>query len=277
MRKFIWLSLSLVFLISTLFDATHATVSDQELESLKFEASHHFRLGNDLIKSDQAAAGKQYEMALIRYERMIDEGNIANQYIYYNMGNIYLMKKDLGRAILNYRRAEMFDKSFPDLQKNLNYARSQRIDRISARAEKRILTTLFFWHYDLNSQIKLTIAGISWIAFWVLGMVLVLKGRKPWLIGGLWLSVLLVILFTVSLVITHREMRTEEGVLLAVQVLARQGDGANYPVSFEQPLHAGTEFLLLEDRNVWYHIQLLNGDKSWILADSAELLRIEVE
>lgn len=277
MQKFIWLSLSFVFLISTLREATHATVSDQELESLKFEASHHFRLGNDLINSDQAAADTQYEMALIRYKRMIDEGNIANQYIYYNIGNIYLMKKDLGRAILNYRRAEMFDKSFPDLQKNLNYARSQRIDRISARAEKRILTTLFFWHYDLSSQIKITIAGIFWTALWVLGMVLVLKERKPWMIGGLWLSVVLVLLFTVSLVISGREMRTEEGVLLAAQVVARQGNGANYPESFEQPLHAGTEFLLLEDRKIWYHIQLLNGDKSWILADNAELLRIKVE
>jgi tetratricopeptide (TPR) repeat protein len=274
MQTSISIILSLVSLFAVLPDAGNAAINDQELYSLASEAASHFRMGNDLMKSDQAAADKEYEMALIRYERMIDEGHIANQYIYYNMGNICLMKNDLGRAILNFRRAELFDKGFADLQKNLNYARSQRIDQISPQAEERILTTLFFWHYDLNNQTKLRIAAIAWFVAWVLGIILVLQGRKPWLAGGLLISVLLVVSFSASLVITHREIKTEEGVLLADQVVARQGDGTNYPESFEQPLHAGTEFVLLESRDDWYHIELLNGDKTWIQAENTGLLRL---
>ena len=251
-----------------------ARVNDQQLYGLASEAASHFRMGNDLLKSDPGAADEQYDMALRRYERMIDEGDVANQYVYYNIGNIYLMKKELGGAIINFRRAEKFDTHFPDLQKNLNYARSQRIDQISAQADKRILETLFFWHYDLKSQTKLLIATVAWFTLWVLGIIMLLRGKKPWLTGGLCLSLILLIGFSTSLFLTHLDTKIQEGVILADQVISRQGDGMNYAESFEQPLHAGTEFVLLEERSDWYHIQLLNGDQSWITANGAGLLQI---
>ena len=62
------------------------------------------------------------------------------------------------------------------------------------------------------------------------------------------------------------------GVITAKEVVARQGDGVNYPSSFKEPLHEGTEFDLLENRPGWFHIKLSDDSDGWIPDNSAELI-----
>ncbi len=65
-----------------------------------------------------------------------------------------------------------------------------------------------------------------------------------------------------------------DGVVLAGEVVARKGDGTAYQSSFVDPLHAGTEFRLLEQRAGWYRIRLSDGRTAWIPAEAAELVRL---
>ncbi len=58
--------------------------------------------------------------------------------------------------------------------------------------------------------------------------------------------------------------------VIASEVVARQGDGLNYPASFEEPLHAGTEFRLLEKRPGWFYIQLADESEAWIQDDKGQ-------
>lgn len=51
-------------------------------------------------------------------------------------------------------------------------------------------------------------------------------------------------------------------------------DGQSYEPSFKDPLHAGTEFVLLEVRNEWSHIELPDGRQCWIPTDSASLVAL---
>ena len=67
------------------------------------------------------------------------------------------------------------------------------------------------------------------------------------------------------------------GVILSESVIARQGDGNNYPTSFKEsgsetprPLHEGTEFVIIEQRPGWFHIRLADGVDTWIPENSAE-------
>jgi hypothetical protein len=62
------------------------------------------------------------------------------------------------------------------------------------------------------------------------------------------------------------------GVITAGQVVARQGDGPNYPESFKDPLHAGTEFDLLERRSGWFHVMLSDDSDGWIPDNAADLI-----
>ena len=71
---------------------------------------------------------------------------------------------------------------------------------------------------------------------------------------------------------TRREAATRTGVITAAEVVARQGDGPNYPPSFKDPLHAGMEFDLLEHRPGWLHIELSDGTDAWVPDDTAGLV-----
>ena len=67
------------------------------------------------------------------------------------------------------------------------------------------------------------------------------------------------------------ETRVRSGVILAEEMIARKGDSATYQPSFKDPLHAGTEFTLVEERKGWYHIELADGRRCWIPDSAAEL------
>jgi hypothetical protein len=62
------------------------------------------------------------------------------------------------------------------------------------------------------------------------------------------------------------------GVITADSIVARQGDGNNYPESFSEPLGSGVEFDLIEQRPGWLHIKLSSDQDTWIPDHSAELI-----
>jgi len=70
---------------------------------------------------------------------------------------------------------------------------------------------------------------------------------------------------------TRARARRVCGVITTEKVVARQGDGRNYPESFKDPLHAGTEFDLLERRGGWLHIRLVDNSDAWIPDNAAGL------
>ena len=96
-------------------------------------------------------------------------------------------------------------------------------------------------------------------------------------VGGSIVLAVIAAIVTVALGVSvgvDRYVRVNErcGVIVAVTVNARQGDGAGYPLSFEEPLHAGTEFDLLEQRPGWWHVRLTNGNDAWISDTTGELV-----
>ncbi|HUV64018.1 MAG TPA: SH3 domain-containing protein [Sedimentisphaerales bacterium] len=104
-------------------------------------------------------------------------------------------------------------------------------------------------------------------------MVMIWYGKSaPWVVTTA-IAAFLTVCFLASVILEARsQSRTACGVILADEVTARQGDGPNYPKSFKEPLHAGTEFDLLERRPGWFQIRLLDGSTGWIPDDSADLI-----
>lgn len=253
------------------FGATEK-MSEQDVYSTFMQANDAFRKANSLT-DDSESAGKYYNQAILSYEKIIDQGGISNSKLFYNLANAYLLKGDLGRAILNYRNAESLDRSDADIQKNLTFARSQRLDKVEVTAGKKVMERLFFWHYDYSMSAKL-LAGC--VCFAIVCLAVTVRLWFPAVGGTVVLSVIAAIV-TVGLVVSvgvDRYVRVNErcGVIIAAEVDARQGDGAGYPLSFEEPLHAGTEFDLLEQRPGWLHVRLTNGNDAWIPDTAGELV-----
>jgi len=255
----------------TMTALAEAGLSKEQVYSLYNQANQDFRQANSAQNSQQAK--RLYEKAILGFERIIEEEQIKNAKLYYNLANAYFLHGQLGKAILNYRRAIMLDDSDENIQKNLTFARSRRIDKINTATEKQVLQTLFFWHYDFSLKTKLLLTCILFGILCLCITAVIWLGRSGLLttIIGIW--GILVICFLTSVIIEHHNHANQTcGVIIAKEVVARQGDGINYSPSFKEPLHEGTEFQLLEDRPGWFHIQLPNGNDGWIPDKSAELI-----
>ncbi|MCX5645027.1 MAG: BatD family protein [Phycisphaerae bacterium] len=247
------------------------SLSRAQLSALLQEANTAFQGANAAHRPE--AARPLYDKAILLYEKIIGQGGVQNAKLYYNLANAYLLKEDLGRAILNYRRAAKLDGSDLNIQKNLAFARSRRVDRVETSTEKRVLQTLFFWHYDFFPRTKFFLACVFFASLCVALTLIVWLGRGPATGATAVLSGLLLATLAASLAVqTHRQANVHPGVITAAEVVARQGDGPNYPPSFKDPLHAGMEFELIEQRPGWLHLRLSDGADAWVSAAAAGLV-----
>ncbi len=257
-------------------DRTYETHSEppsrDQLYALLNEANTAFQQANAAAKTPDKAT-ELYRRAILLYEKIIDQGGIRNARLHYNLGNAYFLTEDIGRAILNYRRALRLDSADVNVRNNLAFARSQRLDKVGVQTEKRVLQTLFFWHYDFSLGTRLFLACLFFAGLCIGATVLVWRGRGPVASTMAVLSGLLCLCFLISVVVETRERSTRlGGVITASEIVARQGDGPNYAPSFKEPLHAGTEFELLDRRPGWFHIELSDGSRAWVPDTAAEII-----
>ena len=260
--------LPLIFLLSCfLFPGPSTSFAGQENTTIFAQANSFFHQAN--AAEDPRQARQLYEKALLRYEQI--SRDVQNGRLYYNIGNTYFALDDIGRAIVNYRRAEKLMPGDENLTQNLAYVLSKRQDVIPARQGEKLLQTLFFWHYDLSHHTRLLIFSGCYLLFWLAaGLMFFTPVPVPrWLTGSL---LGLNLLLATSLVFEHFAANPVTGVIVSPEVVARQGDDRNYQPSFTAPLHAGTEFRMLEKRTNWLRVELNDGRDCWLPVQSCELI-----
>jgi hypothetical protein len=247
-----------------------AGLSEDEVYSEFKAANELFRQGNEASGDD---ADKLYGEAILRFERIVEDGGIRNAGLYYNLGNAYLLKDDIGRAIVNYRRSERLDDSNADLRKNLAFARSRRIDQIDIETETKVLHTLFFWHYDFSLQVRFFLACLFFAACFLVLTAMVWFGRRGAMRAICVVCGVAFVCFALSVTVESvGKARRKCGVIVSESVIARQGDGHNYPKSFKDPLHAGTEFDLIKRQSGWFNVRLSDGSEAWVPVATGELV-----
>lgn len=249
------------------------SIEKPELEQLVEEANTFFREAMNTANKDPQMAKKLYEKAAVYYEKIVTDGNIKNGRLFYNTGNAYFRSGDIGRAILNYLKARQYIPDDKNLLQNLEYARSKRQDTVQEKEADMLLQTVFFWHYDIPPVMRLIIFAVFFVLTWILA-ILKLFFKQGILNFFLIITVVVTVLFSGSLLVEFFGKSGEKpGVVLATEVTARKGDSNTYEKSFQEPLHAGTEFLLLEERRGWYNIELKDGRSCWIPARDAGLVK----
>lgn len=263
-----------IFLAVGLALTSAVAAMDEKEKSLLFkEGDELFRQANETVGKDPEAAKALYGKAKMRFERIVGEGGVHNGMLYYNIGNTYFRMEDLGRAILNYRRAAMYIPNDVNLRQNLEYARSKCLDKIEVRQKTRILNTLFFWHYDISSKTRAVLFMTFFLAVWAFAAVRIFV-RKPWIGWVIGTSAIVAVLLLGSVAVEEwLAYAYKSGVVVSPDVVARKGDSETYERSFVEPLHAGTEFDVVEQRPDWYQIELVDGRRCWVPSRSVELIK----
>ena len=268
-----------LWILSTLVACCSGSVpaipfEDKDADALFREGNGLFQEGNEMANPDRAAAELLYQRAVLRYERIVRDEGIRNGKLFYNIGNAYFRMNDLGRAILNYNRAKLYTPHDPNLKQNLDFARSRRLDDIPAPQSRKILQTLFFWHYDISTRIRSVVFLSGFFLCWIaLGARLV--AQRPIFSRVAWTGAVVAGLFLASLSIEAlARQRSNLGIVVDTSVVARKGNSASYEPSFTEPLHAGTEFNILEERSDWVHVELMDGHRSWLPNMAIERVRL---
>lgn len=243
----------LIIIILSLFEAQAYTESATAL----------FQKGNESYETGN------FDQAIEQYQKIIDLG-VKNSKVFYNLGNANFRKNQLGKAVLNYRRALTLDPRDDDSMANLRFVKLFTLDKIE---EQRVnpLSNLLHWFLNLLSVDELTIlVSLSYFLSIALGiLILFRKSKKPWVFG--------LIIFLVIFILSSSSLATKlyfdsikNGVLIEPQAEVRSGPGKDYTLQFTG--HEGLEFQINEEAEGWYRISLPNGVKGWIPKDAVEII-----
>ncbi|MCG8570871.1 MAG: tetratricopeptide repeat protein [Spirochaetes bacterium] len=258
-----------LLLLST---SIYADTPDPSVIEIFNEAKSLFIKANDLAEQYPEKALELYHKSALHFESLYINHALKNGKLFYNTGNAYFKAGYIGKAILYYKRALAYIPNDKNLQHNLDFVRSRRVDQMKEKEKNQILRIIFFVHYQLSSSAKLTFLLIFFILFWISAS-LVLVFKKGYLTWLKWSALTLFFAFFISFALDIGfNLFYKQGVITAESVIARKGDSVTYQPSFVDPLHEGTEFKLIEERRDWLNIELNNGKQCWIETKHAELV-----
>ena len=209
-----------------------------------------------------------YKEASRLYEQLAAEC-VADGRVYFNLGNAYYQQENIGRALLNHRRALQLAPRDTNIRANLTQLRQERIDQLPQDSVLASVLSALSW-LTIN-EIALIPLGLWTI--WAALFVVMRRVRHPrWgtrlqsslILLGL-LTGIVVALFGANLYIW--QMRSP-AVIVAEEVSLARGAGKD-----AMKIHGGTELLVDQQNAVNWHVTLVGTEISgWIPASSAELV-----
>ena len=220
-------------------------------------------------KGNQYYDGGKFDQAIEEYEKIVNLG-IKNYQVFYNLGNAYFRQNQLGKAVLNYRRALVFKPGDDDTEANLTFVKLFTLDKLE---EQKInpLSNLLQWFLGLWSKDKLAVlTSLFYVLSIVLGIFLIFRGLRRYLLLGL---IVFLILFAVSGSSLWTKIKLDSidyGVVVIPQAEVRSGPGQDYVLQFTG--HEGLELKVDEQAEGWYRISLPNGIKGWIPKEAVEII-----
>ncbi|MBN1425033.1 hypothetical protein JXA88_10805 [Candidatus Fermentibacteria bacterium] len=193
-----------------------------------------------------------------------------NGHVLYNLGTAYHLAGDLGRAVLNYRKAQRLLRGLPDLEANLELALAQRRDRIEPGQREEIFRALFFWHHLLSPAARRWVFAGSFLVFWLVLALNVFR-RTGIATAIAWCAAAIAMALGLSVGSDFMAgIRKDHGVIVAQEATARTGPGASYASAYEGGLHAGTETRIVEHEAGWFRVRLIDGSECWLPEGSVE-------
>jgi len=213
-----------------------------------------------------AATSDEFSRVAARYDQLQSSGLVSGV-VFFNQGNAWMRAGHPGRAIAAWRQAQRYRPRDPYLKANLENALNKCGSTSPLALDDGVAGYLFFWQdwlsypekFLLTSVFLLTMCLISLAGRFAVSDTL----RKRLTVC----SGVLCVLVALSCVRDWQRFdRTIHGVVIQAGVEARKGNSETYEPAFTEPLSAGAEFVVLEQRADWCNIQLHELGTAWVQA-----------
>ncbi len=210
----------------------------------------------------------KYDEAIKQYNSILESG-LESGNLYYNLGNCYFKKGELGKAVLNYEKARRLIPLDKDLESNYEYATSQ----IKAQAifSKKSLPLRVL----NNLSEKFTIDGLTVLlsVFFILIFVSILISlffrpfKRNALIFATFLGIFLIISFAALRgKIAHLN---REAIIIAAQADAKFEPMDKATTYFT--LYEGMKVEIISTQDNWHKVKRPDNKTGWIPAPAAAI------
>ena len=228
----------------------------------------------ELSDADSAYIQGDYLTAISIYEWVIENQGV-NATLYMNLGNCWLKRDEIAKAILYYERAYLIDPSDPDVRFNLELARTKTVDKVSPVNQlfitvwyKKLLAVL-----DVNEWAVLTVILFA-LTVMLVGVLLFSKKSGIRKISFSF-SAFFLLLSILSFIFATTQMgnlkERDTAIIMSPSVTVKS-----------TPTSAGTDlFIIHEGRKVkildssmkeWVEIRLEDGNTGWIPVNVMEII-----
>lgn len=238
---------------------TKSEISRDDAVKFVSDANEKYLQAMKLIASKSLPeADLKLKEATELYETVLT-GGFSNGQIYYNLGNTYYRRGELGKAMVNYRRAARLMPRNADLNANLRLVKGSVQDKELSSEIPVMVKRIFFWLFFLSrNELSLVAISLYVVVMAVLFFSGIRKsaGLKRVFIG--FSSALFVVLVSLGIKI-YDEQCIHHGIIVVSKCAVRYGPGEEYEPKFE--IHNGAECVIEDEKNDWYRVYVKVGVK----------------
>lgn len=193
------------------------------------------------------------------YQQLLDEG-LESSAVLFNQGNAFMRADRPGEAIASYRQALRLNPRHPAIRANLEAALGETEQ---SEQPPDLFHRVFFWQDALSYAEKFALTTLLICLTAAAGLAMRFR-RHPVATRACWAAGTLTILSLISTLHDWYHFEHVRHGVVITETLARKGNGASYEAAFNQPLGAGTEFTVREQRGDWLHVDLPDADGCWL-------------
>ncbi len=248
------------YILVSLFITTSVAAQGRVQDSLWQSANDNYAMGD-------------FNSAIEDYNAIV-EGGFESAKLYYNLGNSYYRVRNMGMAVVCYKRALKLEPSNRDAKANLAMAKARCVDKIEQVPEFMVVTWI--------KSIRDSLSSNSWAIITLIGLfllsILFLLFRFSRNRGGAKLSFILSLIILcaviISLLFSLSAYNKAKGGDDAV-VISAVGSVKSSPSQDGSPvfiLHEGTEVEILETLEGWSKIEISDGRQGWMKNSELEVI-----
>ena len=227
-----------------------------------------------LAEADSAYIQGDYLTAIGIYESIIENQGV-NATLYMNLGNCWLKRDEVAKAILCYERAYLIDPSDPDVKFNLELARTKTVDKVNQVNQlfivvwfKKLLAVL-----DVNGWAIMTVILFA-AAILFTGVLLFSKKRALRKISFSF-SVFFLLLSILSFIFATTQMgnirNRDTAIIMSPSVTVKSTPTSSGTDLFI--IHEGRKVQLLDSSmKEWVEIRLEDGNTGWVPVNVMEII-----
>ena len=223
--------------------------------------------------AEEAYSVADYDSAIREYQSLEKSGAVSSS-LFYNLGNSFYRKGNIGKAILYYERALKLEPADQDIKHNLEMARVHTLDKIDSVPQ----FILVEWVKNVRNKLSSNAWAIVSLIFLAISVALLLlyrfgrsiSSRRVYFIIAMIMLALTLFSFLFSLGLARQASDTDTAIVVENIGSVKSAPAAGGNSIFV--LHEGTKVKILESVEQWSKIEIQDGRQGWIKSSDIEVI-----